>query len=39
LYKKIARGLYNPADHLSNEARLFINKILVVDPNRRATAG
>ena len=38
LYKKISRGLYNPPDHLSNEARLFLNRMLVVDPDRRATA-
>ena len=38
LYKKIARGLYNPPEHLSREARGFINRMLVVEPMRRATA-
>ena len=38
LYKKIARGIYNPMDHLSNESRAFLNRMLVVDPSKRATA-
>ncbi len=38
LYKKIARGIYNPPDHLSREARAFLNRMLVVEPFRRATA-
>ena len=38
LYKKIARGLYNPAEHLSNEARVFLNKMLVVEPSKRSSA-
>lgn len=38
LYKKISRGLYSPPDHMSREARQFLNKMLVVDPDRRATA-
>lgn len=33
LYKKISRGLYNPPNHLSNEVRYFLNRMLVVDPN------
>lgn len=32
LYRKIARGLFNPPDHLSKEAKHFISKMLVVDP-------
>jgi serine/threonine protein kinase len=38
LYKKIASGMYNPPEYLSGEARHFINRMLVVDPDRRATA-
>ena len=38
LYKKISKGFYNPPDHLSYETRSFLNKLLVVDPNRRYTA-
>lgn len=38
LYRKIARGLYNPPDHLSKEAKHFLSRLLVVDPQRRATA-
>lgn len=38
LYKKIARGMYNPPEHLSKESRLFLNRLLVVDPSRRSTA-
>jgi MAP/microtubule affinity-regulating kinase len=38
LYKKIARGLFNPPEHLSKEAKMFLNRMLVVEPSRRATA-
>lgn len=38
LYRKIARGLFNPPDHLSKEVKHFLSKMLVVDPQRRATA-
>lgn len=38
LYSKISRGLYNPPDHLSYDARYFLNRMLVVDPNKRATS-
>jgi serine/threonine protein kinase len=27
-----------PPDHVSKEARLLLNKMLIVDPDRRATA-
>ena len=32
LYKKIARGAFLYPDHVSNEAKSFINKMLVVNP-------
>ena len=32
LYKKIVRGMYNPPDTLSHESRLFMNRMLIVDP-------
>ena len=38
LYHKIARGMYNAPDHLSHDTRLFLNRILVVEPSKRATA-
>ncbi|CDW85791.1 protein kinase domain containing protein [Stylonychia lemnae] len=38
LYKKIARGLYDVPDHVSSGAKNIIQKMLNVDPNRRATA-
>lgn len=28
-----------PPEHVSKEARLLLNKMLIVDPDRRATAG
>lgn len=37
LYKKISRGLFTPPDHMSREAKNFINRMLVVEPERRAT--
>jgi len=38
LYRKIAKGLYNPPDCLSKEAKSFLGKILVVEPHHRASA-
>lgn len=38
LYKKISRGLYTPPEHMSREARHFLNKMLMVDPDKRYTA-
>jgi serine/threonine protein kinase len=39
LYKKIARGLYNiEGSGLSNEARTFLSRMLVVAPAKRATS-
>ena len=38
MYKKIARGVYNPPDHLSRDAKSFLNRILIVEPSRRANA-
>jgi MAP/microtubule affinity-regulating kinase len=38
LYKKISRGIYNPMDHLTHETRSFLNRMLVVDTTKRATA-
>ena len=38
LYKKISKGQFLPPDHVSKEARLLLNKMLIVDPDRRATA-
>lgn len=37
LYKKISRGIFLYPDHVSNEAKSFINKMLVVNPMSRAT--
>lgn len=39
LYKKISRGQFTPPDHMSRDARQLLNKMLIVDPDRRATAG
>ena len=38
LYRRIARGTYDPPDHLSSQAKQFINRMLSVEPARRATA-
>lgn len=38
MYKKIARGSFNPPDHLSREANFFLNRMLVVDPCKRSNA-
>ena len=38
LYKKISRGLYTPPDHVSREAKQLLQKMLVVEPDRRHTA-
>ena len=38
LYKKIARGLYDVPDHVTSGAKNIIQKMLTVDPNRRASA-
>jgi serine/threonine protein kinase len=38
LYKKIARGFYTPPDHLSKDCKLFLSRMLIVDPERRGTA-
>lgn len=37
LYKKISKGQYSPPDHMSREARNFLARMLVVEPERRAT--
>jgi serine/threonine protein kinase len=36
LYKKIARGQFNFPEHVSSEAKAFLNKMLVVSPAGRA---
>jgi len=38
LYKKIAKGAFSPPDHMSREVRHLLNRMLVVEPERRATA-
>ena len=38
LYRRIARGLYEPPEHMSAQAKSFINKMLQVDPAKRSTA-
>lgn len=38
LYKKISRGAYQPPEHMSSQARHLLNKMLVVDPDKRHTA-
>ena len=38
LYKKIAKGVFSPPDHMSRDARNFLYKMLQVEPERRATA-
>jgi serine/threonine protein kinase len=38
LYKKISKGLFTPPDHMSREARHFLQKMLIVEPERRYTA-
>ena len=38
LYKKISKGQFTPPDHMSKEAKNFLSKMLVVEPDRRATA-
>lgn len=37
LYKKISKGIFMPPDHMSKEAKNFLSKMLVVEPERRAT--
>ena len=38
LYRKIAKGVFEFPDHVSVEAQNFVNKMLVVNPQMRATA-
>lgn len=38
LYKKIAKGQFSFAEHVSRDAIAFLNKMLVVNPSQRATA-
>ena len=38
LYKKISKGQWAPPEHMSREARHFLNRMLVVEPERRASA-
>ena len=38
LYKKISKGQFTPPDHMSKEAKNFLSKMLVVEPERRVTA-
>ena len=38
LYKKISRGAFTFPDHVSAEAKSFINKMLVVNPLSRCTS-
>ena len=37
LYKKISKGQFTPPEHMSKEARNFLTRMLVVEPERRAT--
>lgn len=38
LYKKISKGQFTPPDHMTKEARNFLSRMLVVEPERRVTA-
>jgi MAP/microtubule affinity-regulating kinase len=38
LYKKISRGQFQPPEHVSKEARNLLSKMLVVEPEKRASA-
>ena len=38
LYKKISKGQFTPPEHMSKEARNFLTRMLIVEPERRVTA-